>query len=247
MKVFRQPAYVLHTRPYSETSLLVDVFSRDHGRCMLLAKGARRQKNAQRGILLPFKPLLTGWSGKGALPVLTSVEATGHLPELRGNALHAGWYANELVLRMLHRFDEHASLFDAYDAAVRALAAGADAAESLRLFEKHLLQETGFGLILDHDVETGEAIIPDTDYRYRLESGPVMSSSVTAANGGVRVRGSTLREMDAGEFRSLRSRQEARRLNRDLIRVQLGHRELRSRKVLQQILRYRNGPGGGSD
>ncbi len=238
MKVFRQPSYVLHTRPYAESSLLVDMFSRDHGRCMLLAKGARRQKNAQRGVLLPFKPLLSGWSGKGTLPILTAADATGHLPNLSGYGLHAGLYANELILKMLHRFDEHCSLFDAYDEAVRRLAAGTDPAETLRKFEKQLLQETGFGLILDHDVITGEVIRADSKYHYLPESGPVEVAAL-GDGAGVAVLGSTLQAMQADQFPTERARQEARRLTRTLIQFQLGQKELRSRRVLRQVLRYR--------
>ncbi|MDE0095099.1 MAG: DNA repair protein RecO [Gammaproteobacteria bacterium] len=241
MKVNRQPAYVLHARPYAESSLLVDVFSRDHGRCMLLAKGARRRKGGQRGILMPFKPLLIGWSGKGALPVLTAAEATAHLPEIAGFGLHAGLYANELLLKLLHRFDGHEKLYFAYDVAVQRLASGADPGETLRIFEKQFLREIGFGLILDHDVETGKAIDPSVQYVYLPQSGPVASP---AGSPGITVRGATLRELDGEEFRSQKSRSEARQLIRELIRHQLGGRELRSRRVFRQLLLYQ-GKGKG--
>ncbi len=237
MKIYRQPAYVLHARSYSESSLLVDVFSRDHGRCMLIAKGARRQKRGQRGVLLPFKPLLVGWSGKGQLPILIQVESTGYLTDIHGQALHSALYANELLLRLLHRFDPHEALFDAYDVAIRRLAAGADPGATLRVFEKHLLREIGFGLILDHDVLTGEAIDPAGDYAYTPESGPVILED--DGQPGVRITGLTLRELEQGEFSSERSRMEARRLIRNLLRQQLGGRELRSRRVLRQLMRYR--------
>lgn len=247
MKVNRQPAYVLHARPYGETSLLVDVFSRDHGRCMLLAKGARRQKNGQRGILMPFKPLLIGWAGKGTLPVLTAAEATAHLPEISGPGRHAGLYANELLLKMLHRFDEHARLFLAYEHAVHGLSSDADPGEILRIFEKQLLREIGFGLILDHDVKTGEAIDPSVRYVYSPQSGPVAKPA--AGVSGVDVQGATLRELDDGVFLSERTRSESRRLIRELIRHQLGGRELRSRRVFHQLLRYqrRRLPFKGTD
>ena len=236
MKVNRQPAFVLHARPYAESSLLVDVFSRDHGRCMLLAKGARRQKNGQRGILMPFKPLLVGWSGKGALPVLTAAEATAHLPEISGLGLHAGLYANELLLKLLHRFDEHEQLYFAYEDAVRRLSSGANPGETLRIFEKQLLRETGFGLILDHDVGTGAAIDPSVQYVYTPQSGPVAAPAAGAS--GIDVRGATLKELDGEVFESQRSRAEARRLIRELILHQLGGRELRSRRVFRQLLNY---------
>lgn len=232
---------MLHTRPYRESSLLIDVFCEGHGRFMLNAKGARRQKSGMRGVLMPFRPLLLSWTGRGQLPVLTGAESRGYLASLSGDALHSACYVNELVLKLLHRFDEHDALFAAYEQAIRALVKTDDIAESLRLFEKKLLDETGFGLVLDHDADTGEEIDPLCQYRYVPEHGPVRESSATRP--GIRISGKALVSL-RGEGRPRdESRNEIRNLHRSLIMSQLGGRQMRSRNVLTQVHRHLGRPG----
>ena len=205
---------------------------------MLLAKGARRQKNGQRGILMPFKPLLLGWSGKGQLPVLVQAESTAHLADIQGQSLHAGLYANELLLKLLHRFDAHEDLFFGYDQAVHGLAEGKEPGELLRVFEKRLLREIGFALILDREAATGESIDVSANYAYAPDVGPLDRRQSEGVH-GVPVSGLTLQELADECFTSNRSRAEARRLTRNLLQQQLGGRELRSRRVLRQVIRYR--------
>ena len=162
-RVSQQPAFILHTRPYRETSLLVDLFTREHGRFSLISKGCKRKASRPAGLYFPFRPLLVSWAGKGELPTLTGIEQGLHhpLPGMAGQ--QAGYYVNELLLKLLHRHDPHEALFDLYSELVDRLVEGADIAIHLRLFEKHLLGEIGFGLVLDHDVETGEEIRSDYD------------------------------------------------------------------------------------
>ncbi len=236
MKVPRHPSYILHTRPYRETSLLIDLFSQHHGRCRVLAKGVRSRKSGRRGILMPFKPILVSWSGKGALPVLTAAESTAHLADMRGIYLHAGLYANELLLKLLAPFDPHPDLYGAYGLAIHRLASGGHPGEILRIFEKQLLGEIGYGLILNCDVDTGEEIDPAVEYRYVPESGPVISTQSVPSSLGI--RGATLRDLDRESLPSSRSRSEARSLIRDLIERQLGDRALRSRRVFHQMVHY---------
>ena len=228
--------YVLHTRPYSESSLLIDVFCREHGRFMLLAKGARRAKRSLRGMVMPFKPLFFSWSGRGQLPIMTNVEPNGFIGDLDRNALHSAYYLNELILKMLHRFDEHAELYDHYNHAVRGLARGDDAAKVLRVFEKKLLQETGFGLILDHETQTGEVIDREQRYDYVPEQGPIQSKA--GVYGAITVDGATLQALDEEQFDTNKIKHQARALNRSVIYHQLGRKDLRSRRVLTQIRRY---------
>jgi DNA repair protein RecO (recombination protein O) len=243
VKNHHEPGYVLHTRPYTESSLLLDVFCRQYGRFMLLAKGARRQKSGMRGVLMPFKPLLLSWAGKGQLPILTAAESQGYLRDMLGKQLHAAYYANELILKLLHRFDAHQDLYDSYDLTVRSLTAGEDAGMLLRVFEKRLLREIGFGLILDHDVETGERIKESANYRYVPQFGPVVTELANEI--GMQVSGQTLIAFQEERFKTSESRQQARVLTRNLIYQQLGGRELRSRKVMHQILRYNGKRGNG--
>ncbi len=130
MRISEQPAYVLHHYSYGETSLLLEVFTRDFGRLGILAKGARRARPRARVPLEPFQRLLIGWSGKGELPALTSVDLDDDPIFLSGEALYCGFYMNELLFRMLHRHDPHENLFVVYQSSLRALQAD-DIAEAI--------------------------------------------------------------------------------------------------------------------
>ncbi|MBL8431584.1 MAG: DNA repair protein RecO, partial [Dechloromonas sp.] len=175
-KVDGQPAYVLHAYPFRETSLIVEVFSRDFGRMALLARGARRPRSAIRGLLMAFQPLELGWAGKGEVLTLMKAEWQGGQPLLAGPALFCGYYLNELLMHLLPREDAHEKLFARYSEMLSRLAeedAGAGEREAgLRRFEKALLQELGYGLTLNHD-SSGSEIIAAAHYTYRMEQGPV--------------------------------------------------------------------------
>ncbi len=239
-RVDGQAAYVLHLHPYSETSLVVDVFSRDHGRVPLLARGARRPRSAMRGMLMSFQPLELGWFGGGEVKTLAKVEWLGGMPLLGGRCLLLGYYLNELLLKMLPREDAHAALFDAYAAALQALAQGAADAPELRRFEKALLKELGYGLTLDVDVETGRPVEPEGRYAFLIERGPVASARVGAgdtASGedAPALSGKTLLDMAADDYSDPRTRMESRRLMRQLISHHLGGKSLQSRRVFMEL------------
>lgn len=229
----QQSGYVLHTRPYRESSLLVDVFCRGHGRFMLNAKGARRQKSGMRGLLMPFRPLLLSWSGRGQLPILTAAESRGFVPVPAGQALHSAYYINELVLKMLHRFDEHDALFDQYEKTMSHLGNSDDVASALRLFEKSILGETGFGLVLDHDADTGELIEAQYQYTYIPEHGPIRTGK--PPRNGISISGRALLSLKSDEPALEEVGNEIRNLHRSLITAQIGNREIRSRRVLVQV------------
>ena len=239
-RVDGQAAYVLHLHPFSETSLVVDVFSRDHGRVPLLARGARRPRSAMRGMLMSFQPLELGWFGGGEVKTLARVEWLGGMPLLGGRCLLLGYYLNELLLKMLPREDAHAALFDAYAAALQALAQGAADAPELRRFEKTLLKELGYGLTLDVDVETGRPVEPEGRYAFLIERGPVARAGVGA--GGTQngedtpaLTGKTLLDMAADDYSDPRTRLESRRLMRQLISHYLGGKSLQSRRVFMEL------------
>src|SRR5476651_2023119 len=163
-KVEQEPAFVLHTYPYKETSLIVEAFSRGQGRTALIAKGARRPRSAMRGVLHAFQPLRFSWAGSGEMNTLVSAEWQGGLPFLRGFGLMCGFYLNELILRLLPREDAHESLFDTYAHSLERLGHGETSAPVLRSFEKRLLAELGYAMILDRDVASGAAIDPAAHY-----------------------------------------------------------------------------------
>src|SRR5882762_4720668 len=172
-----EPGYVLHTYPYKETSLIVEAFTRRHGRVALLARGARRPRSAMRGVLLAFQPLRLGWSGSAELATLITAEWGGGLQPafrpLAGRALMCGFYLNELILRLLPREDPHEALFDAYGDALARLSAGDAFPAVLRSFEKRLLAELGYAPVFDRDASTGGPIEAAGSYVYEPDRGPV--------------------------------------------------------------------------
>lgn len=231
-KVDAQPAWVLHSYPYRETSLIVEVFTRDHGRIALLARGARRPRAAIRGLLLAFQPLEIGWSGKGEVPTLMKAEWVGGQPLLSGEALFCGFYLNELLVHLLPREDAHQVLFARYGELLARLAEHRDAVAreaDLRCFEKALLEELGYGLTLGHD-HVGDAIQPGLDYHYRIEEGPVPGEGE-----GPSVLGKTLLDLAAEDFADPRTRAEAKLLMRVLIAHYLNGVELETRKLFREL------------
>jgi len=231
MRVTQEPAYVLHQREYGETSLLLEIFSRPHGRLGLLAKGARRPRSPLRAVLVPFQPLLIGFSGRGELPVVTQAEPARAAPELSGTALVCGLYLNELLTRLVHRHDPHEHLFDVYEETLGRLAENATDERVLRVFEKRLLEEIGYGLVLDHDAEDGSPLDPSIRYRYLVERGPVRNRG--PQDEGIAVGGATLLALGREQFDDLEILRDAKRLLRALLARQLGDRPLASRKLFR--------------
>jgi DNA repair protein RecO (recombination protein O) len=142
-RVIAQPGFVLHSYPYKETSLIVEVFARDYGRVPVVAKGAKRPHSKLRGVLQTFQPLQLSWSGKSEVRTLISAEWVGGLLPVEGSALLCGFYLNELLVKLLARDDPHPVLFDAYMSALNQLAHGEPAGIVLRKFELQLLKESG--------------------------------------------------------------------------------------------------------
>lgn len=226
MRVEQQPAFVLHARPWRETSLLIEVLSREHGRVGLLARSVRGARSrTPRALLQPLTALRLGWSGRGELATLAQAEAAGPPLGLQGECLLCALYLNELVARLVPRMDPQPQLFDDYLHALARLAGEPMPAWTLRRFERDLLGHLGYGLQLDCDAEHGEPLRADIDYGYRLDSGPVRWSGM---QDGLRLRGSALlalaedRMPDAADLATLR------RLLRALIAQRLDGGTLRA-------------------
>lgn len=231
MRVQKEPSFVIHRRPYSETSLLVEIFSRHYGRITVMAKGARRQKSGFRGALMPFRRLLAGWSGKGELPILTSAEPAVGWTEMRGQGVLCGFYINELVMKLLHRYDAHSELFDYYAETVSRLQRGGAFEDILRFFEKRLLGELGYAMNLEYEADGRREIDPMHDYRYIPHLGAVARDH--RRKGGVPVSGAALRALRDEAFTSDRELRECKRLMRAMISHQLDNRPLFSRKLFR--------------
>ena len=228
-----RPAFVLHTYPYRETSMLVEAYTRDQGRVALIARGARRPKSALRGMLLPFQPLLLSWSGRGELRTLIRAEWRGPYSPLRGQALICGFYLNELLLKLLARDDPHEELFANYEEALAALSREGEQASVLRRFEMCLLRELGYAVILDHEVERGEPVARERRYVYIVERGPVDAAGARA--NGVELSGQTLLDMQSGNFGSGATQQQSKLLMRTLINHCLGDQILHTRQLLRDL------------
>lgn len=229
----QEPGFVLHAYPYKETSLIVEVFTRRHGRVGLLARGARRPRSMMRGVLLAFHPLHLSWSASAELGTLMRAEWGGGQKALAGIGLMCGFYINELLLRLLPREDPHEALFDAYGAALARLAENGTAQSAvLRGFERRMLAELGYAPVLDRDAASGAAIEPARHYVYEAERGPV---ETRRANGDTVISGRTLLDMAADNYDDSRTREEARRLMRALIAERLGGQALHTRAVLAEL------------
>lgn len=236
-RVVLEPAYILHSYPYKETSLIVEVFTRHRGRVGLLARGARRPRSAIRGTLLAFHPLRLSWSASAELGTLLAAEWSGGQRALGGLGLMCGFYINELLLRLLPREDAHERLFDAYADVIAGLASGGEHSVLLRGFELRLLTELGYAPPLDRDAGSGTPVQPGTRYAYVPERGPL---ALTGATHGpesqeVVVDGQTLIDMAHDDYGRMQTRDEARRLMRRLIATRLSGQTLYTREMLKEL------------
>jgi DNA repair protein RecO (recombination protein O) len=187
-------------------------------------------KKANVGQLQPFQPLLIGFSGRGEVKTLTAFEASATPTQLQGRILFCGFYLNELLMHLLGRSDPHERLFEVYTEALQQLRQSENPDRVLRWFEIELLNELGYGLLLEHEAETGVPIEPNERYHYELERGPVRGSG-----NGSTVRGRTLLQLAGrgGEDLDKEGWREARELMRKVISHHLGGRVLKSRELFQ--------------
>ncbi len=233
MRISDQRTFVLRTFAYSETSLLVDVFARETGRLMLIAKGARRLKSRQRGLLRPFQPLLLSWSGRGELPIVSGAEQAGWAVPLMGDAWLCGYYMNELLVHLLHRYDAHEGLFDGYEQALESLARNPSGEATLRLFEKRLLGELGYGLRLEFEADGRTPVVGHHRYDYVPDRGPVPLAA--SMQGPVEVSGATLLALADEQLEDRQVLLESKQLLRVVLDRHLDGRALRSRRLFQQM------------
>ena len=173
-------AFVLHRYPYQESSLVLELFTLAEGRVGAVARGARRPKS-QFARLQPWQPYLVSWRGRGDLVTLTGAEDSGPLVRLKGIAVACGIYLNELLIRLLQRWDPHPGLFAAYQAALQGLAAGKAPDWVLRRFEFRLLQEIGFGFDLSGCIQCGRPLeADDASWVYLPEQGLICAGHAGA-------------------------------------------------------------------
>ena len=230
-KVDHQPAFVLHSVPYKETSLIVELFTRDHGRVSVVARGARRPRAALRGLLLPFQPLKVGWFGKTELKTLAHADWQGALPQLGGVPLLAGLYLNELLLRLTAREDPHSELFADYARAIRALGPrdgqGEPLSAQLRRFELRLLVELGYAPDL-RCTQDGAPLDAECRYHCQLPAG-------VSAHADGEYSGAALLALAEGDFSTPAALRAARTLTRQWLDHCLGEPPLATRALMAQL------------
>lgn len=231
--------WILHHRPYRDTSRIIDILSHEHGRLSLVSRGSRAGKSKLKGVLRPFMPLRLSWVIRSDLGTLTGAELDGAPVSLQGDALLSGYYLNELLLHMLHRHDPQQEIYLAYSRAIGSLAGAKDVAPILRGFEIDLLSLLGYALNLDHDTSRNQALEPDAVYEYRVEQGPV---AVEARDGPMIFSGAVLSAIDRREFGDRDVVTSAGRLLRNVIAFHLDGRELNSRKVMKEMKRAGSAP-----
>ena len=262
-RVNLEPAFLLHHYPWRDSSRILELLTRTHGRVSVIARASRQANSATGSALQLFHELLVSWTARGELGYLVAVErvvtsapSVGEVTSpgfpgevkssaaLAGDRLMSGFYANELLLKLLQRNDPHPTLFDAYAALLERLhAARAEEARSLRIFEKRLLEELGWGLNLEHEAASGDALEPARSYRYGLEGGAEPIDGV--AEGTLIFCGASLLSLAREELHDARSLADARRLLRAALDRLLEGRPLRTREVLLEMRLHAGRADGG--
>lgn len=235
-RVQQQPAYILHRRPFRDSSQILDIVTRDYGKIALVARGSRSSKSRLAGILRPFLPLTVSWVARSDLGTLTGAEAAGAPRGIRGDAMLSAFYVNELLLNFLHRHDPQPEIYSLYDEVITALTSAADVAACLRSFELEFLGLLGYAVSFHDDSRHDRALDPERYYRYRVEQGPV---AVERSDGPMLFSGAVLLAIQAQEFDKPEILRAANRLLREVINYHLGGKELKSRKVLIELHRGR--------
>jgi len=229
-----EPAFVLHSHPYRETSLIVEAWTAAHGRVAMVARGAKRPRSELRGTLQAFQPLRLSYAGTRELKTLTRAEWQGGMALPTGAALLSAFYLNELLLKLVAREDPHPRLFTDYAKALAGLAAGVEQAPLLRSFELALLAALGYGLNLAHAVDSGEPIDAAQRYHFAIERGAFLLPARSELPGLV-VHGATLVALATSDYRNPVAAAEAKRLMRAVLDHHLETRRLASRRIVRDL------------
>jgi len=229
----QEPAYVLHRRPWRETSLMVDLFTLNQGRMTVIAKGANSARSPLKAQLQPFHPLVVDWTGRGELKTLTQVDVRSGPTLTRTLSLYSGLYLNELLQRVLPAADPHPTLFAAYIEAIGRLSSATDVEPVLRQFERAFASALGYDFAWHVATDTGQSVEPGGQYCYDPEQG-----IVSGVSPGVRLQklpGDVLLALARGDFESEPSRRVAKRVMRVLTDYLLQGRPLNSRSLFTHL------------
>lgn len=227
------PAYILHHRPYRDTSRILEVITRDHGRLSLFARGVRGPKAKLASILQPFQLLLLSWSGRGDAAQLTGAETDGSAPALPSGCLMGSFYLNELLLKLTTRHDPVPALFDDYHATLQNLREGCALEPALRIFEKRMLEAVGYGLDLTSEAQGGRPIEAGGYYHFR----PAQGLFPTVAHAAGALSGASLIHLGTEKLDGARDLEDSRRLLQAALAQCLEGRQLNTRAVARAVAR----------
>jgi DNA repair protein RecO (recombination protein O) len=233
MRISLQPAYILHHRPYRETSVILELFTLDYGRIATVAKGVRQNRSPIRSLLQPFIPLLISWQGKGDLMTLVNAEANGQPLRLLGECLLSGLYLNEILVRLLQKHDTHAPLYTIYQNTLLELHKAPLQQKTLRLFEKKLLEELGYGLQVEHEVSAGLPFQADRYYRFHSEHGFELCPDINMPVSPTIFSGKSIIALAQEKLEDKETLKEIKRLMRIALLPLLGQQQLHSRRLFE--------------
>lgn len=221
------PAYILHTRDYRETSLIIELFTQHQGRVAVLGRGIKRKP----GIHQSFVPMMVAYQGRGELQTLTAIEAADLGFYFKGTALLSALYLNELLMRVLSARDPFPRLYSRYEQILKDIADNKQIAVLLRVFEKHLLTELGYGINLSTEAESVDAIIPERYYRFQSQEGFVLVNRPNTHDSLI-FSGNSIIALEKEKFTTPQTLQDAKVILRLALAPILGHRAIKSRELL---------------
>jgi DNA repair protein RecO (recombination protein O) len=236
MRVESEPGFILHTIPYRETSLLVDIFTQNYGRLRCVAKGFRKpNKKGIAKTLFPYTENHFQWQGRGELKTLIQADPVQAPVFLQQESLFIGLYINELLYKLLHQNDPHQSLYHFYQQLMKTLSSSVLEQPVLRRFEMQLLEELGYGLVLDTEAETGQAVTPEHLYYYIPDQGLKILQDQTTNNAST-FSGADIIALSQSEFEQQSVLRAAKQLTRQVINFYLDGKQLNSRELYRQHL-----------
>jgi len=234
-RILKQPTWILHQRPYRDTSSIIDIFTRDFGRVSIIAKGGRSPKSKFRGLLRPFFPIKLSWYSGKNLGNLVDIDVEGKPYNLIGDSLLSAYYLNELILKFLVKDDPQVEVFDLYSRTILNLIGMGDIAPVLRKFELEFLKLIGYGLNLEFETVTHLPVRDDLFYKYNPGSGLVISGK---KNDHYVFSGADIKAINQGDFQEKKTIKSANRLLKSIINFHLDGRRLKTRRVLEELKRF---------
>ncbi len=234
-RVLKQPTWILHQRPYRDTSSIIDIFTRDFGRVSIIAKGGRSPKSKFRGLLRPFFPIKLSWYSGKNLGNLVEIDVVGKPYNLIGDSLLSAYYLNELILKFLFKDDPQVEIFDLYSRTILNLIETGDIATELRKFELEFLKLIGYGLNLEFEAVTHLPVRDDLFYEYNPGIGLVVSDK---KNDQYVFSGTDINAINQGDFQEKKTVKSANRLLKSIINFHLDGRRLKTRRVLEELKRF---------